>query len=186
MFPGLFIKLKGGDYMKIMGIDPSISCSGWVLIEDGKLKKYGTIRTSTDDNKRFLYIFNEFDKLIKKLNPDEIHVETPYIGLNAQTGLNLAYVRGGLIILCERLNVPMVSLAPQEIKKAITGSGRATKEEVFNVLCDKFKGDKVFNKIGPFSDKNNEDKTSDIYDALASAITEKSKSKEKTKKKKEV
>ena len=155
--------------MKILGIDPSLTSSGWVFVDNGEIKDFGVIKTYTNDEKRFLMIYNEFEKIIKKYKPDEIRCETPYIGTNAQTGLNLAYVRGALLVLCERLDVPMVSLAPQQIKKALTGSGRAGKEDVAAALVEMYKNDKKFKEIGPFSDKANKNKTSDIYDALAAA-----------------
>lgn len=164
--------------MKILGIDPSLSSSGWVFLNNGKVKDFGIVKTKTSDEKRFLYISDEFEKIIKKYKPDEIHIETPFFGKNGQSSLNLAYVRGVLLVLSERLDIPLISFAPQEIKKALTGSGRAGKDEIATELTKMYKDDKVFLKIGPFSDKNNKDKTSDIYDALAAATCKKEKKEE--------
>ena len=137
------------------------------------MNDFGIVKTKTTDAKRFLYISDEFEKIIKKYKPDEIHIETPFFGKNGQSSLNLAYVRGAHLVLSERLDVCLISFAAQEIKKALTGSGRAGKDEIAAELTKIYKDDKVFLKIGPFSDKNNKNKTSDIYDALAAASCKK-------------
>lgn len=159
--------------MRILGIDPSLTSSGWVLLNNGKIKDFGLIKTNTDTEKRFLYIYQEFEKIIKKSKPDEIHIETPFFGTNAQSSLSLAYVRGALLVLCESLDIPLISFAPQEIKKTFTGSGKANKDDLAKAIAEKYKNDKKIKEIGPFSDKNNKNKTSDIYDALAAASCEK-------------
>lgn len=159
--------------MRVMGIDPSLTSSGWAVVEDGKLMSYGLVKTTKDTPQRFYYIYNEFKKLIKQYKPNKVHVETPFFGQNAQTGLNLAYVRGGLLVLCEGLKIPMISFTPREVKKYVAGEGKAEKEDVANSLSKIFENDEIFKTIGPFVDKNNKNKTSDIYDALGVAITEK-------------
>jgi Holliday junction resolvasome RuvABC endonuclease subunit len=59
--------------------------------------------------------------------------------------------------------------SPSEIKQAVTGRGNAEKEEVAAELLRIYKDNSKVQSIGPFSDKSNKKKTSDIYDAVAAA-----------------
>lgn len=158
--------------MRIIGFDPSLSSTGWCLLKDNKIECFGTIKTEKGD-KRYYKIYNAVLDLLDKYSPEEVHIETPFIGTNSRTGIELAQCRGVILLLCEAFDIPLVNFAPQEVKKKITGNGRAEKSLVASEIIKIFKEDDKIKEIGPFSDKNNKNKTSDIYDALAVAYVNK-------------
>lgn len=159
--------------MRVIGFDPSLSSTGWVVLEDNKILDFGLIKTAKTDTKRYSKIFFYIMELLKKYEPDEIHIETPFVGKNSRTAIELSRVQGGIFILSESMSINLVSFAPQEVKKQITGSGRGDKSEVAKKMIEILKDDIKIKEIGAFSDKSNKKKTSDIYDALAVAYVNK-------------
>ena len=153
--------------MNILCLDASLSSTGYAIFKNNRLEKYGKICPDNKD-RRLLYIYEYIERLIEKERIDKVIIEDGFVKKeNLKTGLQLAELRGCIKLLCLILNKKLITVAPQQIKKAITGKGNCTKEDVFNELKQIYKYDKVFNTIGPFSDKSNKDKTSDIYDAIS-------------------
>lgn len=122
--------------MIIMGIDPGSKVTGYGLIE-----KNGNVLRWIDDGQicplrtlpfhdRVFNIFLEIKKIIKKYKPDEVAIEDLFHSRNAKSSLKLGHVRGAVIIAILCANLPVFEYTPLEIKKALTGYGRATKEQV--------------------------------------------------------
>lgn len=153
--------------MNILTLDASLSSTGYSIFKNDKLVKYGKI---CPDNKdlRLLYLYDYISNIIENENINIIIIEDGFSKIvNLKTGLQLAELRGCIKLLSLKKDIEIITTAPQHLKKLITGKGNSTKEEVFECLKEIYKNDKVFNNIGPFSDKSNKDKTSDIYDAIA-------------------
>ena len=72
--------------------------------------------------------------MIARLKPDICVIEHAFFGINAQSALKLGQARGALISAIARYDLPLVELAPTEVKKLITGSGRASKQLVSDSL----------------------------------------------------
>lgn len=122
--------------MRIIGIDPGYAICGYGLIEtdQGRLKvlDYGVIETSskTPFADRLLAISDEVDALISRWKPEVMAVEELFFAQNKTTALATAHARGAIIAAGARQRVEIFEYTPSQIKKAVTGVGRAEKEQV--------------------------------------------------------
>ena len=124
----------------ILGIDPGTTVMGYGLIHIKKkeisMLNFGIIQlkkieTHPDKLKRILERLNG---LILEFKPDEMAIEAPFFGKNVQSMLKLGRAQGVAIAASLNHNVPYEEYSPRRIKQAITGSGRASKEQVAAML----------------------------------------------------
>jgi crossover junction endodeoxyribonuclease RuvC len=122
--------------MRVLGIDPSSRATGYGLIEsDGAayaVLAYGAIkpvRTAGLADK-LLAIKTGIAALIAAHRPEEIAVENPFLAKNTRTALILGQVRGAVLIAVAEAAAPLFEYSPLEIKKAVTGYGRAEKDQI--------------------------------------------------------
>lgn len=147
-----------------MGIDPGIERLGWGIVEKNGSEiariDSGVKQTSKKDakSKRLLEIYEFLEKTIKKERPDFVSVEKLFFATNVKTALTIGEVRGVILLAAERHGIPLVEFAPTEVKMAVCGYGRASKESVASML--------KFSMILP-KNKLLDDET----DALALALT---------------
>jgi len=83
---------------------------------------------------RLKKIFERTIQLIDEYNPDEIAIEAPFFGKNVQSMLKLGRAQGVAMAAGLSREVTITEYAPRKIKKAITGSGTASKEQVAKML----------------------------------------------------
>lgn len=154
--------------MNILTIDASLSSTGYAIFKNKKLAKFGKICPSKNEKQKLKFFYEELLKIIKENKINDIVIEDGFSKIaNLRTGLMLAELRGCIKLLAYMNDVEIYTVAPQQIKKIITGKGNATKEDVANKLCEIYADNSLFKSIGTFSDKNNREKTSDIYDAIS-------------------
>lgn len=122
--------------MIIMGVDPGSLITGFGVIEtDGnrfqvleagpiRLKKAGEIP------QRLLLLATELETRIRKHSPDVISLEKVFYGKNFHSAMVLGYVRGVVLMLAARYEKPVAEYAATEVKKAITGYGKAEKAQM--------------------------------------------------------
>ena len=75
-------------------------------------------------------IFNRLDSIIKEFKPEELAIEAPFFGKNVQSMLKLGRAQGVAIAVGLVNDLSIEEYAPKKIKLAVTGSGRASKEQV--------------------------------------------------------
>ena len=149
--------------MRILGLDPSISSTGWGIIDvNGNRLSYvadGFIPTPAKESlsKRLEIIHNELKKVIELYKPDEASIEITFLNSNPETSLKLSMERGVVFLMPALYNIPLYEYEPNKIKKALTGVGRADKTQVETMVKILLPG---------CQPKNN-----DSSDALAIAIT---------------
>lgn len=156
--------------MHILSLDPSLSSTGYAIIDSctKKLILKGKINTSskysTDD--RIQLIIKTLEAL-----PNITHVilEDGYIGVNGKTGMQLAQLRGALIAYYKYHNHIVIHQQPSEIRKNFGLKGNAKKDEVAQEVLKYYPI--LLQEIGPYSDKANKQKTSDIYDAISIGLS---------------
>jgi len=122
--------------MRVLGIDPSIRSTGFGIIEYAQnnytVIGYGVIKPS----RRLLFhhkineIKNQIEKLISAYCPDEIAIENPFYAQNIKTAITLGQVRGATLVAVASHDCSLFEYSPLEIKKAVTGYGRADKNQV--------------------------------------------------------
>jgi crossover junction endodeoxyribonuclease RuvC len=150
--------------MKILAIDPGFGRCGVAVLEgsgaNAALIYSACIETAAGEefSDRLLFVANEVIRLIEAYTPETIAIEELYFTNNAKTAIHVAEVRGMLMYLAASRELPLVEYNPLAIKIALTGYGRATKEQVT----------KMVEKLVKLPQKTMRD---DEYDAIALGLT---------------
>jgi len=125
---------------KIFGIDPGLNKTGWGLIAllNGQQKYLacGTIKTFSEEDLsiRLLKIFNSLKELIVLYQPNLVAIEETYVNSNSKSSLHLAHARAAAMLAAAECGLISVPYQAKTIKKAVTGSGNADKEQVIKML----------------------------------------------------
>lgn len=147
----------------ILGIDPGTATTGFgVILEKDNQVKYidcGYIATTPKDNPadRLLIISKAVEELIKKYKPQLAAVENLFFAKNRTTAMAVAQARGVILVTLARHKVLSQEYTPLQVKQAVTGYGRADKNQVQKMVKNILSLDKV-------------PKPDDSADALAIAI----------------
>jgi crossover junction endodeoxyribonuclease RuvC len=149
--------------MKILGIDPGTRILGYCILEtiDGKysLLEAGILKFKKNILKeQILELVNGLDTILEAHEIDEVAIEDIFFAHNPQSVLKLAQFRGALTLKILLTVGDYHEYTPLQVKKAITGNGKATKEQVAFMVKRLFK---IKKEIKPL----------DITDAMAIAIT---------------
>jgi len=124
----------------ILGIDPGTTVMGYGLIRvtDNRpsLLAMGVLELNKFDDHylRLQRIFERVTGLIDEFLPDEMAIESPFFGKNVQSMLKLGRAQGVAMAAALSRNLPIFEYAPLKIKMAITGNGKAAKEQVADML----------------------------------------------------
>jgi crossover junction endodeoxyribonuclease RuvC len=124
----------------ILGIDPGTTVMGYGLIQiihdQPRLLVMGILELNKFENHylRLQRIFERVVSLIDEFLPVELAIESPFFGKNVQSMLKLGRAQGVAMAAALSRNLPIFEYAPLKIKVAITGNGRASKEQVANML----------------------------------------------------
>lgn len=122
--------------MRVLGVDPGIARTGWGVIEvqnsEFRVQNYGCIETNskTEVSKRLEEIYTEILMLIKKYSPDEMAIEELFFNTNAKTAFVVGQARGVVILAAGQKNIPLTIYTPLQVKIAVTGYGRAEKNQI--------------------------------------------------------
>lgn len=120
----------------ILGIDPGSNVMGYGLLQINQKKTAiitmgvispGKLNTHYDKLK---FIFNRVLSVIDEYKPDEVALEAPFYGKNVQSMLKLGRSQGVAMAAALYRDLPIFEYAPLKVKQAITGMGRASKEQV--------------------------------------------------------
>lgn len=120
----------------ILGIDPGTNILGYGVISiDSKGPHYVTmgvfdLRKIKEPFEKLANIFSGVNELIEEYHPDELAVESPFYGKNAQVVLKLGRAQGAAITAAIMHGIPVAEYAPRKAKIAICGNGAASKEQV--------------------------------------------------------
>lgn len=120
----------------IIGVDPGTIKTGYGIIEvlgsNFKVVDFGCIVPPSFEklSRRYLIIFNALEELLQRYKPLVLAVETQYVAKNVQSALKLGQARGLAIVAAQRMNIPIYEYSPTKAKKAVAGTGSASKEQV--------------------------------------------------------
>jgi len=121
----------------IIGIDPGLAESGWGVIERGGSGRlfclsYGCIKTASGlpPPQRLLLIHEELNAVIEKWKPEAGAIESLYFARNVKSALPVAQARGVLCMTMAKAGLPVREYSPNEIKLAVSGTARAEKHQV--------------------------------------------------------
>ena len=149
--------------MIILGIDPGIATVGYSVIECVGNKylpiEYGVITTPADMifPERLSKIYNRITELIDKYDPEDLAIEELFFNKNVKTAIKVAQARGVEVLSCVNKGLNIYEYTPLQIKQAVTGYGRADKNQVQQMVKMLLHLDKI-------------PKPDDAADALAVAL----------------
>ena len=125
----------------IMGIDPGLTRCGIGVISQVGLRQLslievGVILTPVDAplEERLLAIEREFEAWIDRNSPDVVAVERVFAQHNVRTVMGTGQAAGIALLVAARRGIPVAMHTPSEVKAAVTGSGRAGKVQVAEMV----------------------------------------------------
>ena len=127
--------------IRVLGVDPGLTRCG-VGVVDGapgralSLVRVGVIRTSATDDiaVRLLAIETEIEQWLDACQPDAVAVERVFSQQNVRTVMGTAQAGAVAIVCAARRGLPVATHTPSEVKAAVTGNGRAGKEQVTTMV----------------------------------------------------
>ncbi len=153
---------------RILGIDPGSRIAGFGVLEYTSagdifhiahgvvdVRRSGPV-TETEFHQRLYHLGLGFRQVLEKYKPESVAVESIFLGKNADSAFKLGHARG--VITYEMLlqNLPVFEYSSRLIKKTVTGSGGAEKEQVQGVL-------KMLLKISSFNEIDASDAVAVAY-----------------------
>jgi crossover junction endodeoxyribonuclease RuvC len=127
--------------IRVLVVDPGLTRCGVGVVEGAPgraltLIKVGVIRTSADDDiaTRLLAIETELEAWLDACRPDAVAVERVFSQQNVQTVMGTAQAGAVAIVCAARRGLPVALHTPTEVKAAVTGSGRADKNQVTTMV----------------------------------------------------
>ena len=146
--------------MRILSIDPGYERLGVAVLEKYKNKEVllfsECFKTSKElpFEERLVLIGERIDEILNHFSPTALCIENLFISNNQKTAMRVAEVRGTILFLCKKHGLLIKELTPLQIKLAVTGDGKSTKEQMI----------KMVTLLVPSLNKKSQD---DEFDAIA-------------------
>jgi crossover junction endodeoxyribonuclease RuvC len=128
--------------VRVLGVDPGLTRCGVGVVEGtpGRtltLVEVGVIESGRHEPlaQRLLAISNGLDEWLDRLQPDVVAVERVFFQHNVSTAMGTAQVGALALVAASRRGIAVASHTPSEVKAAVTGSGRAGKEQVGTMVA---------------------------------------------------
>lgn len=124
--------------MRVLAIDPGLTRCGIGVIESNSMSlvAVGVLKSSADDSieQRLMEIDSQIREWISIHNPDVIAIERVFSQQNLRTVMGTAQVAGISLLAAAQSDIKVVMHTPSEVKAAVTGSGRAKKDQVAQMV----------------------------------------------------
>lgn len=127
--------------MRVLGIDPGLTRCGLGVVGGAgprglEMLHVEVIRTAADlpVSDRLLAIFQALGNALDTWQPDAVAVERVFAQANVRTVMGTAQVSGLAIVAAAERGIPVRSYTPTEVKAAVTGSGKADKAQVAEMV----------------------------------------------------
>ncbi|NQV93040.1 crossover junction endodeoxyribonuclease RuvC [Candidatus Kaiserbacteria bacterium] len=150
--------------MRVLAIDPGYERLGIAVVEKKERKEVllysDCFRTNPKDvfEERLLQIGTEVERIIKEYGPDALATEQLYFNTNQKTVMYVAEVIGVINYISRKNNLMLFDYSPLQVKNAVSGYGRSTKEQVAKM-------------VPQLIEIRKEIKFDDEYDAIAIGLT---------------
>jgi crossover junction endodeoxyribonuclease RuvC len=124
----------------ILGLDPGTASTGFgvIALVGNRLQAldFGVIETPAGGplERRLEKIFTETGELLAKYRPSATAVESLFFNANVRTALAVGQARGVTLLACSQADCEVFEYTPQQIKQAVVGYGKASKEQVMEMV----------------------------------------------------
>lgn len=123
--------------VRVLGVDPGLGCTGYGLVEGQagrlRIREAGAIRSRAKAElpERLAQIHAAIAEVLEEFQPDALALEELYSDYDfPRTALLMAHARGAICLAAAQRKIPVWGFPPSEVKNAIVGHGRASKEQV--------------------------------------------------------
>ena len=126
--------------MIVVGIDPGLAKVGYGVLSraNGYLTPldFGCIKTDSDQrhSQRLREIYDQISLIFDEYSPAWIAVEQLFFSRNVTSAMHVSEARGVLLLAAEQRGIAIAEYTPNQIKQAVTGSGRADKHQVQEMM----------------------------------------------------
>jgi crossover junction endodeoxyribonuclease RuvC len=134
------VNLSAGTQVRaktFLGVDPGLRRTGYALLERSSsgamLREAGVIRSKPGLTlaARILEIGTGLSEVIEDFKPQAMAIEQVFsLGKNPKSALLMAHARGAILMVAAQCEVPIIHFTPTQVKRLLTGSGRASKEQM--------------------------------------------------------
>ncbi len=120
----------------LVGLDPGLRFTGWGVIESSgnRLRHVADGVIATDGEapvpSRLRSLHDALQALLAEWRPGEAAVEQTYVNRNGAATLKLGYARGVVLLAPALAGLPVAEYGAMEVKRAVVGTGAATKDQV--------------------------------------------------------
>lgn len=122
--------------MRLLGLDPGLRHTGWGVIEvrGNELRHVACGVVDSVDGEalaeRLGTIYHGLAEVIRLWVPHEAAVEETVVNKNALSSLKLGHARGVILLAASHAGLPVSEYGAKQVKKSVTGTGAADKEQV--------------------------------------------------------
>lgn len=127
--------------MIVIGIDPGLATLGYGVLEQSGERIiplcYDCIRTTgTPDDKprRLMEIHSRVSSLLDIYRPSWLAMERLFFTRNVTSAMDVSEVRGVILLAAQQKGVPVAEYTPNQVKQAVTGSGKADKRQMQEMI----------------------------------------------------
>jgi len=130
--------------MRILGVDPSLRSTGYAIVEGDRKKQkvveFGLIKTHSSQSLEdsLNHIAKAIERIVEEHAPESLAIENIFTARNSRVALQLGHVRGVVIQVCTQSGLSTFPYAATRIKETVAGYGRASKEQVQNMVVRTF------------------------------------------------
>ena len=122
---------------RYLGVDPGLNRTGYAVLERSAhgpvLVEAGVIRSTRKESLAFRVgeIGCGMREVLEEFQPQMVAVEQVFsLGRNPKTALLMAHARGAILMVAAEREIPVLHYTPTQVKRLLTGSGRASKEQI--------------------------------------------------------
>lgn len=126
--------------MLILGLDPGSRYTGFGLVRQRgqtlEAIEFGRFKASAQAplSARLGAISTDLEEFLGTLSPVVVAIESTFLGMNPRSLVVLSQARGALLGVVGRRQLEVFEYSPAEVKSAVTGNGRADKEQVSQMV----------------------------------------------------
>lgn len=128
---------------RVVGIDPGTRIAGYAVVDfdrrgDATIIDAGVLRLSADAplSARLLQLHDDIVEVLAEHAPTHMALEAVFSHADhARTAIQMAHGRGVVLLAAERRGLPVAELPPAEVKRALTGNGRASKAQIQHAVA---------------------------------------------------